>query len=87
MPQLGPCVVQTENVHGEDIFCPIESCNEKFNSRHALSQHKKRHKKSHKCDKCNSSFTEEKYLLRHKEKFHEGAQISNNFCLKCELQF
>ena len=77
----------TENVHGKEIFCPIESCNEKFNSRHELSKHKKKHKKSHKCDECNSSFPEEKYLLRHKAKFHEGAQVAKNFCLQCELQF
>ena len=36
----------TETVHGEEFFCPIESCNEKFNSRYALAQHKKRHKKA-----------------------------------------
>ena len=76
-----------DRVHGKNFECPVDGCGQVFDSRHALSKHKKKHKKSFVCDQCSSTFAEEKYLKTHKLKFHENSQITKNFCLQCEEQF
>ena len=74
-------------VHGKNFDCPIDGCSQVFDSRHDLSKNKKKQKKSFTCDRCSSTFVEEKYLNRHKLKFDENSQITKNFCLQCEEQF
>ena len=74
-------------VHGKDFHCPIDGCSQVFDTQLALSKHKKKHKRSFVCDRCNSSFVEEKYLKIYKLIFHENSQITKNFCLQCEEQF
>ena len=74
-------------VHAKEFHCPIDGCSQVFDTRLALSNHKKKHKKSFACDPCSSLFTAEKYLQSHKLKFHEKTQITKNFCLQCEEQF
>ena len=76
-------------VHGKNFECPIDGCGEVFDSRHALSKHKKKHKRSFSCDRCSSSFVEQKYLDAHKTRYHpeDSFGVSKRFCLQCEAQF
>ena len=76
-------------VHGKNFECPVDGCSLVFDSRHALSKHKKKHKKSFSCDRCSSSFVEQKYLDFHKTKYHpeNSLGITKMFCLQCEEQF
>ena len=74
-------------VHGEEFYCPIDGCAKVFETRLALAKQKKKRKKTLACDRCSSSFVEEKFLLSHKSKYHEKAPIARNFCLQCEKQF
>ena len=74
-------------VHAKEFHCPIDDCFQVFDTRLALSKHKKKHKKNFACDRCNSTFTAEKYLETHKSKYHGNTQISRNFCLHCEKQY
>ena len=70
-----------DRVHGKVFFCPIDGCDETFETRHALAKHKKRHKKIFAFDRCTSTFVQEKYLPPHKSNFMKKLQSQEIFVL------
>ena len=74
-----------ERMHGSEYKCSV--CDQIFESRNQLTEHKKSNHKVISCNICYTRFTSHESLKRHGEKFHKETQVASHVCIPCNLQF
>ncbi len=74
-----------ERMHGSEYKCSV--CDQIFESRNQLTEHKKINHKVISCSICYTRFTSHESLKRHGEKFHKETQVASHVCIPRNLQF
>lgn len=74
-----------ERMHSSEYRC--SDCDQIFESRYQVTEHKKRDHRVISCNICFTRFSNHQSLRRHGERFHKEAQVATHMCVPCNLQF
>ena len=74
-----------ERMHSSEY--PCTECDQIFETRDLLTDHKKNNHKVISCHKCYTRFLSYSSLNRHDAKFHKDTQVATHVCVPCDLQF